>query len=464
MVALQGIRDYIEKLNKNGRLLEVSAPVDPRDISALIAQAQKPIIMHSIIGYPDFKIVSRIAATRKDVALALGCSERKLAQAFSKGTEHRMPLTEVPTSPVKEQILKSNDVDLTLIPIPLLHKGDGGPYITSGVVIAEDPEGELGINAGIYRLMYRTRNETGIDLVYASDLRKFYERALRMGKPLPISVAIGVHPLIMMAATYKAPPGICELEIAGSLLGESLEVVRSETNNLPVPAASEIVLEGEILPIGWTEQEGPFGEFAGYQGEVKWNPVVRFHCMTMRKTPIYYALGMPWENDWLLAAATEASVMQAVLNAGVKVHEVRTTSGGACFWQVIVSIDKRSGEGKNALLAALSVGGVKMAIVTDSDVDIFDQDALDRAMVFHVKPAEDVIVISGARANHVDPSVEAWRLPKGSLPVTSKLGIDATRPEGIPAERYKLIEYYRMSKVRLENVLGRTIGVSGDAT
>jgi 2,5-furandicarboxylate decarboxylase 1 len=410
-------------------------------------------MMLDIAGYPGMRLVGGLTATRNAIAMLLGCSERKLAQEFSEALQRRVPAQRVSDSPVKEVVLHDEDVDLTLLPISLLHRGDGGPYISSGVVVATDPLCQMGVNAGMYRLMYRTRNETGIDLVYASDLRTFYEQALRLGRPLPISVVIGVHPLVMMAATYKAPAGISELDIAGSLMNEPLAVVKSETSDIPIPAESEIVLEGEILPIGWTEQEGPFGEFGGYQGESKWNPIVRFHCLTMRRDPIYYSLGMPWENDWLLAPATEAAVMQAIQHAGVRVNEVRTTYGSACFWQVIASIDKRAGEGKNALLAALSVGGVKIAIVTDSDVDIFDQEALDRAMAFRVRPSEDVMIVTGCRGNHVDPTVEAWRLPKGFLPVTSKLGIDATRPESVPSERYQPIEYYRMDKVDLEKLL-----------
>ena len=450
---MQGIRDFLNKMESEGLLINVTAEINPRDISALVAQARGPILMLNIVGYPGLKVAGGLIATRNAVAAVLGCSERKLAQEFSKALQRRIPTQKVSDSPAKEVILHGEDVDLTLLPIPLLRRGDGGPYISSGVVVTMDPLGKTAVNAGMYRLMYRTRNETGIDLAYASDLRTFYEQAFNMGRPLPISVAMGVHPLVMMAATYKAPPGISELDIAGSLLNEPLAVVRSETSDIPIPAESEIVLEGEILPIGWTEQEGPFGEFGGYQGESKWNPIVRFHCLTMRRDPIYYALGMPWENDWLLAPGTEVAVMQAIQHAGVRVNEVRTTSGSACFWQVIASIDKRAGEGKNALLAALSVGGVKIAIVTDSDVDIFDQEALDRAMAFRLRPAEDVMIVTGSRGNHVDPTLEAWRLPKGFLPVTSKLGIDATRPESVPLERYQPIEYYRMDKVHLENVL-----------
>lgn len=448
------MREFLAKLAEEGKLLIIDKPVNPRHISSLLSQAKGPILMKNIEGYEGVSVSGGIFTSREMVAKVLNCPDRELAQGFNRLIQKSVSPAVVDSGPVKEVILRGDEVDLTRLPIPLMHKGDGGPYITGGMVIAKDILGEYGTNLGMYRLMFRSKNETGIDLVTASDLRTYYERALERGKALPVSIAIGISPALMVAATYKAPIGVSEYEIAGGIEGKPTEIVASETNDIFVPANAEIILEGEMLPIGWVEQEGPFGEFAGYQGESKWNPIVKIHCMTYRKNPMYYALSMPWENDWLLAASTEASVFRAIQCAGVKVKEVRTTIGGACFWQVIASIEKRTGEGKNALLAALSVGAVKLAIVTDDDVDIFNQDELDRALVFRVRPEHDVMVISGARANHVDPSVEAWKLPKGELPMTSKLGIDATMPEGIPKERYQLIEPYLLDAVNLSDYLG----------
>ncbi len=441
------MRKFIQELDRKGQLKKVDR-VNPRDISSFLSQAKSPILMQHVEGYENFRIFGGVFTTRDMTAQVLNCDPRRMAQAFNEIMKQRWAPTIQETGPVKEQIFLGDDADLTRLPIPLMHCGDGGPYITGGVVIANDPD--YGTNLGMYRLMYRKKNETGIDLVYASDLRFYYERALEQGKPLKISVAIGVHPALMMASTYKAPLGVSEYDIAGGLLGEPVPVVKSELSDIMVPAEAEIVLEGEILPIGWTEQEGPFGEFAGYQGESKWNPIVRFQAITMRRDPIYYALAMPWENDYLLAASTEAACLNAINHAGVKACEVRSTIGGACFWHIIASIDKRAGEGRNALMAMLTIGGVKFAVVTDSDVDIFDSDQVDRAMVFRTRPDKDIIIVNGARANHVDPSVAAWLLPKGALPVTGKIGIDATRPENVPKERYQLIRPYRENIVNLE--------------
>jgi 2,5-furandicarboxylate decarboxylase 1 len=330
-----------------------------------------------------------------------------------------------------------------------MHVLDGGPYISATFVVSKDPE--FGRNVGSYRLMYRTPTETGIDLVSPSDMRLYYQRKLDKGEPLQIAVAIGVHPFEMLAASYKAPIDTDEYAIAGGLHGEPVPLVKCKTVDLEVPADAEIILEGELLPNGWTADEGPFGEFSQISGDVKWNPIFKVKCITHRKDPIFYLLQMPWENDWLCAPVTEAAGLVALRNASVQPVDIRAPVGSCGYWTLIASIRKRPGEGKNALLALLSVSEVKLAIVTDEDIDIHDPDILDWAMTFRVQADKDLIVVSGARGKHVDPSIRAWELGKGGLPLTAKLGIDATIPEGVPAKFYKRLKHYGADRVKLED-------------
>jgi 2,5-furandicarboxylate decarboxylase 1 len=117
----------------------------------------------------------------------------------------------------------------------------------------------------------------------------------------------------------------------------------------------------------------------------------------------------------------------------------------------VASIRKRPGEGKNALLALLSVAEVKLAIVTDDDIDIYNPDELDWAMTFRVQADQDTLIIPGARGKHIDPSVRAANLGKGGLPTTAKLGIDATIPEGVPRSHYERLRYFAKDAVRLED-------------
>ena len=160
---------------------------------------------------------------------------------------------------------------------------------------------------------------------------------------------------------YAAPLGVDEMAIAGGLRGEPVKLAPCSTIDLPYIADAEIVLEAEILPVGWTFPEGRFGEFTRLMGGLHWNPLVRIKAISMRKDAIYYNLHMPWENTWLAAPTRYAAIRAALRTAGVKVKDINVTLGGCAFWHAVISIKKQPCEGKNALLAALSVMDVARA-------------------------------------------------------------------------------------------------------
>ncbi|HVH74240.1 MAG TPA: UbiD family decarboxylase [Stellaceae bacterium] len=449
MISKKSFRDFLADLDGAGELLHLGKPADPRAFSSLIARSQQAVMFDAVKGYPEWRVAGGLVSTRKRLAIAMGSTENEVAMRFEQGLRKPVEAIMVNDAPCQEMVLEGDAVDLTEIPYPLMHRLDGGPYISATCVVSRDPE--FGRNVGSYRLMYRTPTETGIDLVSPSDMRFYYQRQIDRGKPLEIAVAVGVHPYEMLAASYKAPINMDEFAIAGGLHGAPVELVKCRTVDLEVPADAEFVLEGELLPIGWSADEGPFGEFSQISGDVKWNPIFRVKCITRRRDPIFYLLQMPWENDWLCAPVVEAAGLQALRNASVQPVAIRAPVGSCGYWTLIASIKKRPGEGKNALLALLSVAEVKLAIVTDEDINIHDPDQLDWAMTFRVQADNDVIIVSGARGKHVDPSIRAWEMGKGGLPTTAKLGIDATIPEGIPRKFYKRLEYYRFDGMKLED-------------
>jgi 2,5-furandicarboxylate decarboxylase 1 len=446
-VSRPSFRDVLARLDHGGALLRLSRDVDARRLSALVVKADRPVLFERVRGF-DVRVAGGLFWNRRRFAAALGWPEAELATRFAAGAHASGAPEPVTVTPVQDVVRTGADVDLTELPIPLLAERDGGPYISAGVVIAR---GDRGLNAGCYRLMYRSRDETGIDLVTVSDLRRLYEAALARGESLPVSVSIGVHPIEILSAAYKAPPGVSELAIAGALHGAPVPLARGRTVDVPAIADAEIVLEGALLPIGWTEDEGPFGEFAGMYGDLKHNPVFKVSAVARRHDAILQLLQMPWENAWLGAAATEAQVWSALRTAGVDVVDVAVTEGSACRWSVIASIRKRAGGGKNALMAILALPDTKHALVVDADVDIHDPTAVEWARTFRVQADRDVIVVPGAQGKHVDPSVRPWELARGELPMTAKMGIDATIPEGIPPAFYERIRHAWLDDVSPED-------------
>ncbi len=446
----EDFRGMLTRMESEGHLRRVTKSISPRHITALCGQAPAAILCQSVEDY-DIPVVAGLYWTRARLASALGWPEGELGGRFARAAARPISPVVVTDAPCQEVVVTGDDVDLTALPIPFMHEKDGGPYISAGVAFAQDPE--LGPNSGCYRLMFRTRREMAMDLFTASDMRRYYTKTYERNQSLPVAIAIGVHAFEHMASAYKAPAGTNEMEIAGGLRGEPTPLVRARTVDVMVPANAEIVLEGELLPNGWTADEGPFGEFAGMQGDLKHNPLFRVGAITHRRNPVFYALQMPWENDWLNGPATEAACARVLGLAGIQVAAVRATEGGCCGWSVVASIRKRAGEGRNALAALLSLPLVKQAIVTDDDIDIYDPNEIEWAITFRCQADKDIIILSGMKGKHVDPSVRPWDLEPGELPTTSKFGIDATIPEGIPAFRYERIVPAFRDEVRMEDYL-----------
>ncbi len=446
-----GIREYLATLQANNELVTVKKAVDPTDVSALITDSAKAVLLEHVNGY-DMSIVGGIVKDARKIALALGCRPDEVGPRLQRAIKNPLPTVKVKDVPLKEVILTGDDVDLTLIPQILQHEKDGGPYIGSGVQFAKHQK--WGKDAGMYRHMFRTKNTMGIDFNSPGDIRMFYSEAYEKGKSLEIAVAIGLHPIELLAAASSLPTGIFEMGVAGALRGEPLEMVRCETIDVEVPANAEIVLEGEVLPTGWTTDEGPYGEFHRISGNVKHNPVVKVNAMTYRKNAIFHSLIMPWEVYGLGTPGRENQAFSILRAANLRPTAVRSSIGACNKFEFIAALDHpKPGEGKAAVLALLAIFGVKTVIVVDDDIDIFDDDDVRWAIALRVQADQDIVVVSNVQAKHVDPSVRAADLPKGQLPTTSKFGIDATIPAGISRKSYEKARYFKADTVHLADYL-----------
>ena len=446
----ENFREFLGRLRDAKELIDIRQPVDIRHIATLVDQSDKALLFHDVIGY-DVPVVSGIIRTRERAMMGLDCSEYgQIEQKLRHAIDNPIPPRYVENARHKQVIRVGDEVDLFKLPIPMSSIYDGGPMITAGVVIAKDPE--YGLNSGIYRFMVKEKNLTGIDIVTPNNMRMFAQRALEAGRPCPISISIGTHPIEIMGSGFRAPIGVDEMAIAGGLRGSPVELAQCETIDMPCIADAEMVLEGEILPTGWTQPEGRFGEFTRLMGGLHWNPVVRIKAVTMREDAMYYALHMPWENTWLAAPTRYAAIRAALKTAGVQVKDINVTLGGCAFWHAVVSIRKQAGEGKNALLAALSVMDLKHVVIVDDDIDVNNAMDVEWAIATRVQGDRDVMIIPGARAKPLDPSLPV--MPPGVVPIGAKVGIDATIPEGVPHERFERIAYAYADTAKIADYLG----------
>ena len=437
MYEKEDFRGFLDRLRKEKELTDIRQPVDIRHIATLVDQSDQALYFHDVIGY-DMPVVSGIIRSSRRAAISLGCGKfSEIEFRLQQGIDRPIPPKYIENAPAKEVIEVGDKVDLYRLPIPMSSIYDGGPMITAGVVIAKDPE--HGINSGMYRFMVKERNLTGIDIVTPNNMRLFAQRAYEAGRPCPISISIGTHPFEIMGSGFRAPLGVDEMGIAGGIRGAPVQLTQCETIDMPCIADAEIVLEAEILPTGWTHPEGRFGEFTRLMGGLHWNPLVRIKAITRRKDAVYYALHMPWENTWLAAPTRYTSLRRALSSAGIQVKDINVTLGGCGFWHAIISIKKQAGEGKNALLAALTAQDIKHVVVVDDDIDVHNAMDVEWAIATRVQGDKDVIVIPGARAKPLDPSLAVT--PPGVVPTGAKVGIDATIGEGIPRERFERIAY-----------------------
>ena len=449
----ENFREFLDRLRDAKELVDLRQPVDIRHIATLVDQSDKALLFHNVIGY-DMPVVSGIIRTRERAIMSMGCTsyseiEAKLKRAIDNPIAPKM----LTTSPTREVVMAGDDVDLYRLPIPMSSIFDGGPMITAGITIARDPE--HGVNAGIYRFIVKERGVTGIDLVTPNNMRLIAQRAFEAGKPCPISISIGNHPFEIMGSGFRAPLGVDEMTISGGLRGAPVELAPCKTIDVPYIADSEIVLEAEILPTGWTWPEGRFGEFTRLMGGLHWNPLVRIKAISMRKDAMYYALHMPWENTWLAAPTRYAAIRQALKTAGVVVKDINVTLGGCAFWHAVISIKKQPGEGRNAILAALSVMDLKHVVVVDDDIDVFNPVDVEWAIATRVQGDRDLVVVSHARGKPLDPSLAPT--PPGVVPTTAKIGIDATISEGIPKERFERIAYAYADTAKIgDYIAGKT--------
>lgn len=449
----ENFREFLDRLRSEHELVDIKQAVDIRHIATLVDQADTALLFHDVNGY-EIPVVSGILRSRNRAILSMGCNDySEIEHRLAQGIDNPISPRHVETSGNKQVIEIGDDVDLYRLPIPMSSIYDGGPMITAGVVIARDPE--YGFNSGMYRFMVKERNLTGIDIVTPNNMRLFAQRAHEAGKPCPISISIGTHPFEIMGSGFRSPLGVDEMSIAGGIRGAPVELAQCETLDLPCIADAEIVLEAEILPTGWVHPEGRFGEFTRLMGGLHWNPLVKIKAITMRKDAVYYALHMPWENTWLAAPTRYTAIRRALKSAGIDVKDINVTLGGCGFWHAIVSIRKQAGEGKNALLAALTAQDIKHVVVVDDDIDVNDATNVEWAIATRVQGDRDVIVVPGARAKPLDPSLPVT--PPGVVPTGAKVGIDATIGEGIPRERFERIAYAYADRAKIgEYLSGKT--------
>jgi len=382
----------------------------------LLKERTRPVLFENLDGY---RAVGNLWSTRERIARAMGTTPEDLTRKMMESMDSPSLPQEIENAPFDKNAL--TDFDLRESAIPKFYSGDGGRYITAGVVIAEHD----GIrNMSFHRLMLLDETRFSIRLV-PRHLYALHRRAMDAGQDLKIAVAIGLCPSILLAAATNLEFGKDELTVASSLrqlcLNEPVNVKRIR-NGLLVPAFAEYILEGRITRD--TADEGPFVDITGTVDPVRKQPVVAIDRIYHRDDPIFQVI-LPGANEhYLMMGMPREPVIQRAVGLAVpEVHAVRLTEGGCCWLHGVVSITKqKEGDAVNAIMAALgSHPSMKMVTVVDGDIDIFDDREVEWAVATRFQGHKGLVVIENARGSSLDPSADE---------TTTKVGMDATKPVG----------------------------------
>jgi 4-hydroxy-3-polyprenylbenzoate decarboxylase/2,5-furandicarboxylate decarboxylase 1 len=422
---LKDLRSFLKLLEEKGDLVHIPRPVAPRfDIAAGIrktSEIQGPALWFDNVSGFSMPVVGGLYAVRRRLLWGLETSETEWREKFRRGLNDRIAPRLIKTGPCKEVILTGRDVDLGKFPICIHNRKDAGPYITVGLGFVRHPQ--YGNNVSISRIQVLDSQTAAIRAV--QQLGVYVSDAEKRGEPLQLAVTIGNDPYVTVCSQVYLPVYEDELGVAGGWMGEPVELVQCETIDVAVPATSEIVLEGEILP-GDRHLEGPFGEFPGYYQGIARQPIFRIKAITHRRDPIYLTVltGRPvTENHILAQVPTEGMLYERVRQICPSVRDVCLTNGGAMMHAVISMRPTYSTQARDVILAALSVARLKLVMVVDDDIDVRNPDQVEWAIATRFQADRDLIVIPRQRGMFLDPSTPA-------LAVTAIMGIDATRPFG----------------------------------
>lgn len=442
------LNEFISALDRERELARVLDPVSPDlEICAVTDRVSKTagggpgLLFERPAGF-TMPVAINLFGSMKRICMALGVSSLDaLAREVDEIATPKIPAGMLDALKMLPTLNRLRDVmpktvsdgpchevvrrDGTLDEIPILKcwPEDGGRYITLPLVFTRDPESGAR-NIGTYRMQIYDGRTTGMHWQRHKGGAQHYRVAERLGRRLPVAVALGADPALTYSATAPMPEGLDELMLAGFLRRDRVELVKCVTIDLEVPAHAQIVLEGYVEP-GERRREGPFGDHTGFYSHPDDYPVFHVTCVTHRKNPVYLTtvVGIPPMEDYYLGKASERIFLPLIRKTLPEIVDMHFPAAGIFHNIVIVAIDKRyPGHARKIMSAFWGLGQLmfsKTIIVVDSDVDVQNEAEVAWIVGTHYDPERDIQFTRGP----VDDLEDASDLPAYG----SKMGIDATR-------------------------------------
>ena len=443
---------FIKILEEKGQLRRIKALVDGdleiAEISNRMLQAGGPGLLFENVKGSPFPVAVNLMGTVERICWAMNMEQpqeledlgRKLAmlqqpkppKKVSQAIDFGKVLFDVVKAkpgrdffpPCQQVVIEESDLDLNTIPMIRPYSGDAGKIITLGLVITKDVETGTP-NVGVYRLQLQSKTTMTVHWLSVRGGARHLRKAAEAGKKLEIAIALGVDPLIIMAAATPIPVDLSEWLFAGLYGGSGVKLAKCKTVDLEVPADSEFVLEGTITP-GEMLPDGPFGDHMGYYGGVEDSPLIRFHCLTHRKDPIYLTTfsGRPPKEEAMMAIALNRIYTPILRQQVSEIVDFFLPMEALSYKAAIISIDKAyPGQARRAALAFWSAlpqfTYTKFVIVVDKDINIRDPRQVVWAISSKVDPSRDVFILP-------DTPFDTLDFASAKIGLGGRMGIDAT--------------------------------------
>jgi len=440
-MSYRDLREFLDLLESENQLVRIKDELMPEpDLSAIGRSAPDmenapAVLVEKVKGY-NTPVVLNVHGSWQNHALMLNMDKNTPVKEQFFELERiwdRYPIKPVwvdkKDAPVKEVVIEEDINLFDVLPLFRINEFDAGFYLSKALVVSKDPnkpESYEEQNAGTYRIQVKGKDKVGIQPLPFHDIAVHLKHAEEKNEPLPIAICLGNDPVLSFMASTPIEYAQSEYDFAGALKGEAIELTKSEHGQLDIPARSEVVLEGYIMPRE-REIEGPFGEFPGSYSGARLQPIVKITKITHRQNPIFenLYLGMPWtEIDYLMALNTSLPLYKQLKRDFPEVEAVNAmyTHG---IGTIVSTKSRLGGYGKAVAMRLLSTPHgmpyTKIAIIVDEFVDPFNLEQVMWALTTRVRPDKDVFKIPYAPGMPLDPSSD----PAG---MHTKLVIDATTP------------------------------------
>lgn len=443
---IRGFTEFLNGLEKVDQLVRIKKSVNPKfELAGIVSKLDKgKAVLFESVNESKIKVAANVLGTRYRIALSINAkNENMIQERINDAIRNKSEITNIHHS----NNWQKNSKNLYDLPIVTHFEKDSGAFITSSMVIAKDKE-TGNQNLSTHRLLRLDKKRMAIRMVEGRHLHKCFTSAKEHGEDLPVSIVIGAHPAVSVAAAYQAPYGENELKIANSLMDNRLLMIKSPGTALYIPKDAEILLEGRILADETAEEQ--MVEMLRTYDIKRRQPIFELDKIYLNDDPVYHDILPGYgEHRLLMGLPIESKLFHSVKDVVSGTRAVHLTEGGSNWLVAVIQISKKlEGEPKNAILAAFAGHpSLKIAIVVDDDIDPTNPTEVEYAISTRCQADKDLLIIPNSKGSSLDPSSDQNNL------ITTKMGIDATATHLKSRDRFEIAKIPKQDKIKLSDYL-----------